>query len=55
MRERLRGEAGIIFAYLHGSFVELNRFRDMDVCVWVKGGEDPFYYAVDLSAKVGGS
>jgi len=53
LRERLREEEGIIFAYIHGSFVELNRFRDVDVGVWVKDGEDPFRYAVDLAAKVG--
>ncbi|MCD6248375.1 MAG: hypothetical protein J7J17_02880 [Hadesarchaea archaeon] len=54
VRGRLIGEEGIIFAYLHGSFVELNRFKDVDVGVWVKADEDPFRYAVDLAAKVGG-
>jgi hypothetical protein len=53
LRERLIKEEGIIFAYLHGGFVDLNRFRDVDVGVWVKGDEDPFHYAVDLAAKVG--
>jgi len=50
---RLVQEEDIIFAYLHGSFLERERFKDVDVAVWASGEVDPIHYAVDLSVKVG--
>jgi len=32
----LRGQPDIIFAYLHGSFLKADRFRDIDVAVFLK-------------------
>jgi predicted nucleotidyltransferase len=32
----LRGQPDIIFAYLHGSFLKAERFRDIDVAVFLK-------------------
>ena len=52
LRRRLTEEKGIVFAYVHGGFVRRSFFRDIDVAVWVGEGEDPFYYAVDLSVKL---
>lgn len=52
LRRLLEGVEGIVFAYAHGSFVELDTFRDVDVALWVKDPEDAFSYAVDLSAKL---
>lgn len=48
----LEGVEGIVFAYAHGGFVELDTFRDVDVALWVKDSEEAFNYAVDLSAKL---
>jgi len=43
---------GVVFAYVHGSFVELDAFRDIDVALWVKDPEEAFNYAVALSVKL---
>jgi len=48
----LEGVEGIVFAYVHGGFVELDTFRDIDVALWVKDPEDAFNYAVEVSAKL---
>lgn len=48
----LEGIEGIVFAYTHGSFVELDTFRDIDVAIWVNDPENAFNYAVNLSAKL---
>ena len=32
----LRGQPDIVFAYLHGSFLKAERFRDIDVAVFLK-------------------
>jgi len=52
LKEKLQRVGGIVFAYVHGSFVERDSFRDLDVVLWVKSEEDAFYYAVDFSAKL---
>ena len=33
----------VVFAYLHGSFLEEGPFRDIDIAVYVKGSVSPFY------------
>jgi uncharacterized protein YutE (UPF0331/DUF86 family)/predicted nucleotidyltransferase len=43
----------IVFAYVHGSFVEANSFRDVDVAVWVEDPDNAIRYAVDVSARLG--
>lgn len=53
LRTGLLREEDIIFAYLHGSFLEQDRFKDVDVAVWAKGEADPLHYAVDISVEVG--
>ena len=52
LRRLLEGVEGIVFAYAHGSFVELDTFRDVDIALWVEDSEEAFNYAVDLSAKL---
>ncbi|PUA34191.1 MAG: hypothetical protein B9J98_00945 [Candidatus Terraquivivens tikiterensis] len=43
---------GIVFAYLHGGFLERPFFRDVDIAVWVSDPEKAFEYTVDLSASL---
>jgi len=51
--KRLLGDVkGIIFAYVHGGFVELKSFRDLDVAIWIEDPENAFDYTVNLSAKL---
>jgi len=52
LRERLECVDDIVFAYIHGSFIEGGPFRDVDVAVWVKSEDKAFYYTVDFSAKL---
>ena len=52
LRERLRCVDDILFAYVHGSFIEGKIFRDVDVAVWIESEEKAFYYTVDFSAKL---
>jgi Uma2 family endonuclease/predicted nucleotidyltransferase len=54
LRERLAARPEVRFAYLHGSFLGADRFRDMDVAVSVDRGSlsaaDPTTYELDLEA-----
>ena len=54
--ERLRQEflkqEDILFAYVHGSFIEVESFKDLDVAVWVNDPERSFEYSVNLSVKL---
>ena len=52
LRERFEGVSGVVFAYVYGSFVERDSFRDLDVGVWIRSVGDAFYYTVDFSAKL---
>lgn len=52
LRARLEADSGIVFAYVHGGFVERDFFRDVDVAVWVVDTGKAFYYTVDFSAKL---
>lgn len=52
LRKELEGVDGIVFAYVHGGFIEMEVFRDVDVAVWIKNPQDAFHYEVDLSAKI---
>jgi len=36
----LEGEENVLLALLFGSFIELRSFRDIDIAVYTKGGED---------------
>jgi len=52
VRRRLEAEGDILFAYVHGSFIEKDAFRDLDVAIWLKDAGEAFHYAVELSAKL---
>lgn len=52
LRERLGDTDGVVFAYVHGGFVERDLFRDVDVAVWIKNAGEAFKYEVDLSAEL---
>jgi predicted nucleotidyltransferase len=52
LRRLLEGVEGISFAYVYGSFLARELFRDVDVAIWIEEGEDPFKYEVDLSSRI---
>ena len=52
LRGRLKSVGGIVFAYVHGGFVEREYFRDVDVAAFVRDASEAFSYAVDLSARL---
>jgi predicted nucleotidyltransferase len=52
LRKRLEGIDDMIFAYVHGGFLERSFFRDVDVAVWISDVEKAFYYTVNFSAKL---
>ena len=49
---RLENMEGVVFAYVYGSFIEMDAFRDVDVAVWIENPGDAFSYEVDLSARL---
>ena len=51
VRRLLEGEEDIIFAYVHGSFVERRFFRDIDVAIWLRDVTRSFYYVVEFPAR----
>lgn len=52
LRKELESVDGVVFAYVHGGFIEMEVFRDVDVAIWIKNPQDAFSYEVDLSAKL---
>ncbi len=55
LKEGLDREARILFAYLHGSFVEERPFHDIDVAVYLEDGvEHPLDLALDLALTLEG-
>lgn len=52
LRRRLEGLKDVLFAYVHGSFVEKPQFRDLDIALWIKDPRRAFYYTVDFSAAL---
>ncbi len=52
VRRLLEKEEDIIFAYVHGSFVERRFFRDIDIAIWLKDVTISFYYVVEFPTKV---
>lgn len=53
VRMRLEAVGEVLFAYVHGSFIERSSFRDLDVAVWIRNPEEAFHYTVDFSAELG--
>lgn len=52
LRQELLKQEDILFAYVHGSFIEVESFKDLDVAVWVNDPERSFEYSVNLSVKL---
>ena len=52
LKKILEGVKGILFAYVYGSFIKKELFRDIDIAIWIKDNEDPFKYEVDLKVPV---
>ena len=52
IRKELKSIEGVIFAYIHGGFIERPFFRDVDIAVWIKSPERVFDYTVNLSASL---
>ena len=53
LKKKLMCYDEVVFAYVYGGFIERDVFRDIDVGIWVRDKERAFYYAVDISAKLG--
>jgi predicted nucleotidyltransferase len=52
LKERLKSDDEIIFAYVHGSFINRKLFRDIDVALWLKTPHMAFNYTVNFSTKL---
>jgi len=52
LTERLEGVRELLFAYVHGSFMERDSVRDLDVAIWIGDPDRAFYYTVDFSAEL---
>lgn len=54
LKESLEKREEIIFAYIHGSFLELTKFRDIDIAVYVNESlvphDEALEYALEISA-----
>ena len=46
LRGLLAGDERVVFAYLYGSFLTGEAFRDLDVAVWLRPGVDPLEYVL---------
>jgi len=56
LKDQLTGRKDIIFAYLHGSFVQGEEFQDVDVAVFLADGAprstDDIEYEISLSLRL---
>ncbi|MDK2464759.1 MAG: hypothetical protein QI223_08320 [Candidatus Korarchaeota archaeon] len=52
LRRALEGVKSVVFAYLHGGFVDREFFRDVDVAVWLGDLGDRRLVEVDLPAQL---
>ncbi len=52
LREKIEGDGEVVFAYVHGGFVEASSFRDVDLAIWIKDSSKAFHYTVDFSVKL---
>lgn len=56
LKDFLSGFEDVVFAYLHGSFVQGEEFRDVDVAVFLTGGavrsSDDVEYEISLSLRL---
>ncbi len=52
IRLLLEGEEDILFAYVHGSFINRKFFRDIDVAIWLRDPSRSFYYVIKFPVNV---
>ena len=52
LRELLKGEEGVLLAYVHGGFLRREFFRDVDLALWVEDPDRSYYYAVELAVRL---
>ena len=54
LKESIEKRKEIIFAYIHGSFIELTKFRDIDIAVYVNESlvprDEALEYVLEISA-----
>lgn len=48
----LNRDEDVVFAYLYGSFIGDNPFRDIDIFAYLRNGENPFADAVRIKERV---
>lgn len=51
LREIIQNKEEVVFAYLHGSFLE-NSFSDIDLAFFVRGIEDVLDYEISASIEI---
>ena len=42
----------IVFAIVHGSFIERDSFRDIDIAAWIRNPEKALQYTISLPNKI---
>ena len=53
LREVILKDERVIFAYVYGSFVKEQSFRDIDIGIYVKDSqENPFVLSADIKTKL---
>lgn len=52
LKESFENREEIIFAYLHGSFIELKKFRDIDIAVYINESLVPHDEALEYALKI---
>ena len=53
IKDSLMREQGVVFAYIYGSFIQEESFRDIDVGIYVKKPEEnPFVITSDIKAAL---
>lgn len=48
IKDTLKKDKRVVFAYLYGSFAEGNDFKDIDIAIYSTKGHDPFQVSADL-------
>jgi len=52
LRELLERVEGVSFAYIYGGFVKRDKFRDVDIAIWVEDPSRAHEYEVDLAVEL---
>jgi len=52
IKTALEKDEEIVFAIVHGSFIERDSFRDIDIAVWIKDPEKAPQYTINLSSAI---